>query len=90
MYMFQGIECLNQKLMKIYFNSIKIHSGLEIREYWLRDPSRWSCGTLYPQKLALTSPRSGCRSVGIVRSRTQDTDIFLYKFAHHKCHHVKH
>jgi hypothetical protein len=27
--------------------------------------------TLYPQKLALTSPTSGGRSVGVVRSRTQ-------------------
>jgi hypothetical protein len=32
---------------------------------------------LYPQKLALTSPKSGCRSVGIVRSRTQVTVFFL-------------
>jgi hypothetical protein len=28
-------------------------SGLESREYGRRDPSRWSRGTLYPQKLAL-------------------------------------
>jgi hypothetical protein len=32
----------------------------------------------YPQKLALTSPTSGGRSVGIVRSRTQPTEFFLY------------
>jgi hypothetical protein len=31
-------------------------SGLEIREYGRRDPSRWPRGTLYPQTLALTSP----------------------------------
>jgi hypothetical protein len=31
---------------------------------------------LYPQKLALTSPTSGGRSVGIVRSRTQATEFF--------------
>jgi hypothetical protein len=30
---------------------------------------------LYPQKLALTSPTSGSRSVGIVRSRTQATEF---------------
>jgi hypothetical protein len=42
-------------------------SCLENREYGRRDPSRWSRGTLYPQKLATTSPRSGGRSVGIVR-----------------------
>jgi hypothetical protein len=48
-------------------------SGLEIREYGRRDPSRWSRGTLYPKKVALTSPTSGSLSVGIVRSRTQAT-----------------
>jgi hypothetical protein len=30
---------------------------------------------LYPQKLALTSPTSGGRSVGIVFSRTQATEL---------------
>jgi hypothetical protein len=30
---------------------------------------------LYPQKLALTSPTSGGRSVGIVRSRTKATEL---------------
>ena len=30
---------------------------------------------LYPQKLALTSPTGGGRSVGIVRSRTKATEI---------------
>jgi hypothetical protein len=48
-------------------------SGLKIREYGSRDPSRWSRGTLYSQKLALTSPTSGGRSVGIIRSQTQAT-----------------
>jgi hypothetical protein len=52
-------------------------SGLEIREYCRRDPSRWPRVTLYPQKLAVTSPTSGSRSVGIVRSRTQATEFFL-------------
>jgi hypothetical protein len=50
-------------------------SGLEIREYGRMDPSRWPNGTLYPQKLAITLPTSGGRSVGIVRSRTQATEI---------------
>ena len=31
---------------------------------------------LYPQKLALTSPTGGGRSVGIVRSRTKATEFF--------------
>jgi hypothetical protein len=39
-------------------------SGLESREYSHRDPLRWPRDTLYPQKLALTSPTSGGRSVG--------------------------
>jgi hypothetical protein len=45
-------------------------SGLESREYGRVDPSRWPRGTLYPQKLALTSTTSDSRSVGIVRSPT--------------------
>jgi hypothetical protein len=49
--------------------------GLESREYGRRDPSRWPRGTLHPQKLALTSPTSGGRSVGIVRSRTKNTEF---------------
>jgi hypothetical protein len=50
-------------------------SGLDNRDYGRSDSSRWPSGTLYPQKLALTSPRSGGRSVGIVRSRTQATEF---------------
>jgi hypothetical protein len=54
--------------------------GLEIREYGRRDPSRWPRGTLYPQKLALTSPTSGGRRIGIVRSRTKATEFSLVSF----------
>jgi hypothetical protein len=50
--------------------------GLENREYDRRDPSRWPRDT-YSQKLALTSPTSGRRSVGIVHSRTQATEFGL-------------
>jgi hypothetical protein len=50
-------------------------SGLESREYSRKDPSRWPRGTLYLQTLALTSPRSGGRSVGIVRSLSQATEF---------------
>jgi hypothetical protein len=53
---------------------LKIY-GLENREYGCRNPSRWPRGTLYPQKLVLTLPTSGGRSVGIVRSRTQTTEF---------------
>jgi hypothetical protein len=45
--------------------------GLESWEYGRRDLSCWPNGTLYLQKLLLTSPTSGGCSVGIVRSQTQ-------------------
>jgi hypothetical protein len=51
--------------------------GLENRER--RDSSRWPRNTLYPQKLALTSPTSGCRSADIVRSWTEATE-FSFSF----------
>jgi hypothetical protein len=51
-------------------------SGLENREYGHEDPLRLPRDTLYPQKLALTSPTFGGRSVGIVRLRTA-TQFFL-------------
>jgi hypothetical protein len=57
-------------------------SGLESREYGGRDSSRWPRGTIYPQKLALTSPTSGGRSVGIVRART---DCACLKASHKAC-----
>jgi hypothetical protein len=56
--------------------------GLESREYGCRDPPRWPRDKLYPQKLALTSPTSGGRSVRIVRSRTKATEfqfIYIYR-----------
>jgi hypothetical protein len=59
------------------FGRISSGSGLEIREYGRRDPSRWPRGTLYPQKLTLSKPTSCGRSVGIVRSRTQATELNL-------------
>jgi hypothetical protein len=36
-----------------------------------------TCYTLYPLKSAITSPASGGRSVGIVRSRTKATGFSL-------------
>jgi hypothetical protein len=55
-----------------------IGSGLEIREFGRRDPSRWPRGTLYPRKLALILPTScGC-SVGIVHFWTQATEFGLW------------
>jgi hypothetical protein len=49
-------------------------SGLESREYDCGDLLRLPRDTLYPQKLALTSPTTYGRSVGIVRSRTKATE----------------
>ena len=37
---------------------------------------------LYPQKLALTSPTGGGRSVGMVRSRTEATEFSLVLILH--------
>jgi hypothetical protein len=54
-------------------------SGLENQEYSRRDPLCWPHNTLYPQKLALTSPTCSGRLVGIVRSRTEATE-FLFVF----------
>jgi hypothetical protein len=57
--------------------------GLENREYCHGDPLRWTRHTLYPQKLALTSPISGGRSVVIVRLRTKATEFSLvYQLCH--------
>jgi hypothetical protein len=52
--------------------------GLEHRDYVRRDPPRWPRGTLYPQKLALTSQINGGRSIGIVRSRNKATEFIIY------------
>jgi hypothetical protein len=57
-------------------------SCLESRGYGHRDQSRWPRGTLYPQKLPITSPTSGGRSVGIVRSRTQTIEFSFFFFYH--------
>jgi hypothetical protein len=46
-------------------------SGLGNRINGCGDTLRWPRDTLYPQKLALTPPPSGGRSVGIVRLRTK-------------------
>jgi hypothetical protein len=50
-------------------------SGLENRQYGRGDPLRPPRDTLYPQKLALTSPTSGGRSDGMVRLRAKATEF---------------
>jgi hypothetical protein len=53
-------------------------SGQEIRINGRGDPLRWPRDTLYPQKLAITSPTSGGRSVGIVRLRTKGHGVQFF------------
>jgi hypothetical protein len=50
-------------------------SGLANREYGRKDPLCWPRNTLYPKTLALTSPTSSGRSVGIVRSGAEATEF---------------
>jgi hypothetical protein len=50
-------------------------SGLENRECGRGDSLHWQRDTLYPQKFALSSPTSGGRSMGRVRSPTQATEF---------------
>jgi hypothetical protein len=47
------------------------------QEYGRKDPLCLPHNTLYPQKLALTSPTSGGRSVGKVRLRTKATELLV-------------
>jgi hypothetical protein len=56
------------------------HSGLENRGKGRGDPLRWPLDTLCPQKLALISPTSGGRPVGIIGLRTQATEFDFVSF----------
>jgi hypothetical protein len=71
-----GIHSASWVQLMSYLKEKNSGCGLENQEYGRRDPSRWPRGTLYPQNLALNSLTSGCRSVGIIRSRTQATEFF--------------
>jgi hypothetical protein len=72
----QGPLSLESTIEELFGRKIR-GSGLENREYGRRDPSRLPLGTLYTQNLALISPTSGGRLVGIVRSLTQATKCLL-------------
>jgi hypothetical protein len=47
------------------------------------DSLRWPRDTLYPLKLALTSPTSGGRSIGIVRWRNKATEFVFVGIVQH-------
>jgi hypothetical protein len=66
------------------FISTSENAGQENLEYGRRDSSLWPRGTLYSQKLALTSPNSG-RSVGTVRSRIQAKKFSYFYFRKLNC-----
>jgi hypothetical protein len=60
----------------VLYASVVVKSGLEnprLRPYEIRRTDHAT--PLYPQKLALTSPTSGGRSVGIVGSQTKATEL---------------
>jgi hypothetical protein len=57
--------------------------GLENREYGRGDPLHWPHDTLYSQKLALTSPTIGGRSVSIVPLRIKAAEFFFYVSGHY-------
>jgi hypothetical protein len=58
-----GVHSASLSATEELFERKSSGSGLEIREYGHGDSLRWPRDTLYLQKLALTSPTSGCRSV---------------------------
>jgi hypothetical protein len=70
-----NISMLYLSILLHYYIEELLGSGLENREYGLGDPLHWPRNTLYPKKLALTSPISGGRSVGIIRLRSKVTEF---------------
>jgi hypothetical protein len=74
-----SISQIHTMAMKVFiFKSVWLPcSGTENREYGRGDPLRWPRDNFTPQKLALTSPTSSGRSVGIVRSRNKATESSL-------------
>jgi hypothetical protein len=68
------------RIIRSYLNGKVAAPGLENRDYGHGDPLRWPRDTLCQLKLALTSPAGFGRSVGIVRLRTNTTELFLFPF----------
>jgi hypothetical protein len=59
--------------------------ALENRAYGHGDPLRWPRDTLYTQKLALTSPTRGGRSVSVVCLWTKSTEFVCYEGVPYCC-----
>jgi phosphoribosyl-AMP cyclohydrolase len=73
--------CTNPlSLLRTLLRSYYLHVGVQI--LCTKMHSCWPRDTLYPLKLALTSPISGGRSVGIVLLRTKAIEFFFM----HSCH----
>jgi hypothetical protein len=75
-----GLECGPLSLVSTIeelLGRISRGSSLENHEYGHGAPLRWPHDTLYPQKLALTSPICGGRSVSIVHLQTKTTEFFF-------------
>jgi hypothetical protein len=68
-------------IIESYFNVKVAAPGLENRDYGHGDPLRWPRDTFYQLNLALTSPKSGGRSVGIVRLRVKATEFSFFFFS---------
>jgi hypothetical protein len=52
-------------------------SGIEDLDYGRTDRRADHVTSRYPQKLAVTSSKSSCSSVSVVRSRTKATELLL-------------
>jgi hypothetical protein len=86
------VACIGRSVVVFLEYYFLCGAGLENREYGRGDPLRWPRDTLDPQKLALTSPTSGGRSVVIVRLRTKATEwvylekvLYFASFSHCLC-----
>jgi hypothetical protein len=75
-----GVHSASWEQLRSYLEEIVAAPVYKIEIGYRGNPLRWPRDTLYPQKLALTSPTSGGRSVGIVRSRTKVTEFSFVSF----------
>jgi hypothetical protein len=78
-WVWSGIHSASWVQLRSYLKKKKKScSGPENRDYGRMDPSCWPRGTFYQQKLSLTSPTRGGRSVGIVRWLEPRSSVFSF------------